>query len=144
MITDNKKWINLKFLFYVLCSCRCVAKRYKTLVIIDVKIQAVSFKSEFGRNSFPYDGSDLSQETMFWRNVLNKFNLPFHFQHDWWLHRYSRIYSNIWLKCEIKSWTPHITNRVPTHKQIPILIPLFIVTRIPFSVNMEHTRLGSI
>ena len=39
-------------------------------------------------------------------------------------------------------WTyaipPYITNRVPTHKQIPILIPLFIARHIPFSVNVEH------
>ena len=40
--------------------------------------------------------------------------------------------------CKHQNWTPRITNRVPTHKQIPILIPLFIASRIPFSVNMEH------
>ena len=50
--------------------------------------------------------------------------------------KYISIFNQISKRYQNKP--PHITNRVPTHKQIPILIPLFIVRHIPFSVNIEH------
>ena len=117
----NQSWIKLNFLCDVK-SCRCVAKRYKTLVIISrftgcflEYTKCVLFIKQCAGISYMMGGIAIQ----FRKYVTG----------------YSPVMSKTYWPYAIP---PYITNRVPTHKQIPILIPLFIARHIPFSVNVEH------
>ena len=116
--------MKLNFLWDVK-SCRCVAKRYKTLVII----------SRFTGCFLEYTICDLLiKQCSGISHMMTTFNVVA-IQFRKYVTGYSPVMSKTYWPYAIP---PYITNRVPTHKQIPILIPLFIARHIPFSVNVEH------